>query len=159
MAVPGVTQPGGVCNRSVSLLDLYPTLCELTGITAPPDLQGHSLAPLLKNPQAEWNYPCFTFSTTPPDVTVVQGPWRYIQYQDGSRELYNHDTDPCEWNNLASLPESQGRMADMAATVPPSKTTFIGTRKENPKENKVAKPKTQKPKAQRLRGRVTDANG
>ena len=27
--------------------------------------------------------------------------WRYIQYRDGSNELYNHDHDPNEWYNLS----------------------------------------------------------
>ena len=26
--------------------------------------------------------------------------WRYIRYQDGSEELYDHRKDPNEWNNL-----------------------------------------------------------
>ena len=28
--------------------------------------------------------------------------WRYIRYADGSEELYDHDTDPNEWINLAA---------------------------------------------------------
>ena len=28
--------------------------------------------------------------------------WRYIRYVDGGEELYDHKTDPNEWNNLAA---------------------------------------------------------
>ena len=27
--------------------------------------------------------------------------WRYIRYKDGTEELYDHENDPWEWNNLA----------------------------------------------------------
>lgn len=52
--------------------------------------------------------------------------WRYIQYADGSEELYDHDSDPNEWNNLVARPDSQSIIAEHrkwlprkeAATVP-----------------------------------------
>lgn len=28
--------------------------------------------------------------------------YRYIRYHDGGEELYDHSTDPLEWNNLAA---------------------------------------------------------
>ena len=133
MKVPGLTTAGSVCDRSVSLLDLYPTLCEVAGIPAPPDLQGTSLVPLLKDPAAPWDFPCFTWGSKPGDVTLVQGPWRYIQYTDGSRELYNHDKDVHEWSNLAGNPEYSEQLAQMAALIPAMQTGFIGNRAENGK--------------------------
>ena len=31
--------------------------------------------------------------------------WRYIRYNDGEEELYDHESDPKEWHNLASNAE------------------------------------------------------
>ena len=33
--------------------------------------------------------------------TVKTDRYRYIQYEDGSEELYDHKTDSNEWHNLA----------------------------------------------------------
>ena len=49
---PGVAQAGAVSEQPVSLIDLYPTLCELTGTPVPDHCQGKSLAKLLDDPEA-----------------------------------------------------------------------------------------------------------
>ena len=57
IAGPGLAK-GAFCYKAVSLLDLYPTLVELLKLPAPPQaLDGNSLVPLLKNPQADWDKP------------------------------------------------------------------------------------------------------
>ncbi|HMY73507.1 MAG TPA: sulfatase, partial [Blastocatellia bacterium] len=58
-AGPGVTA-NGRSHRPVELLDLYPTLLELSGLPARPELEGHSLAPLLKNANAKRAWPAIT---------------------------------------------------------------------------------------------------
>jgi arylsulfatase A-like enzyme len=99
---PGVTNPGGICNRTVSFLDLYPTLVDLAGLPDP----GHfnpayqrSLTPLLKDPSASWPHPAITAYDMEMSVRIEK--YRYIRYTDGSVELYNRDEDPHEWTNLA----------------------------------------------------------
>ena len=52
VVAPGVSRPGTRCERTVSLLDLYPTLVELCGLPPKPELEGESLVPLLKDPAA-----------------------------------------------------------------------------------------------------------
>lgn len=101
VVAPGVTTPGGESKRPVSLIDLYPTLVELAGLSPQAGLDGESLASLLRNPSAP---------RATPAITTLQGKhhavrtqrWRYIRYADGSEELYDHESDPMEWANLAA---------------------------------------------------------
>ncbi len=99
ISVPG-HQPG-VCNRPVSLLDLYPTLNELAGLRAIESHDGVTLAPLLRNPQAAWNRPA-VIEFKLGNAAVRSDRYRYIRYHDGGEELYDHKTDPHEWHNLAA---------------------------------------------------------
>ena len=88
-------------NRPVQLLDVYPTFIELSELPANKGLQGHSLTPLLKNPNAKWQWPALT-THNQNNHAVRSERWRYIRYADGSEELYDHQTDPNEWTNLSS---------------------------------------------------------
>jgi arylsulfatase A-like enzyme len=90
-----------VCDRPVSLLDLYPTLNELTGGDAGKSFDGVSLVPLLRDPKAEWDRPA-VIEFKRGNAAVRSGRYRYIRYRDGGEELYDHHTDPHEWNNLAA---------------------------------------------------------
>ncbi|MGH9846353.1 MAG: sulfatase [Blastocatellia bacterium] len=98
-AGPGV-KAGAQTTRPAELLDLYPTLVELSGLPARPGLEGHSLAPLLRNPRSERQWPAIT-THNQNNHSVRSERWRYIRYADGSEELYDHRTDPNEWTNLA----------------------------------------------------------
>ena len=44
--------------------------------------------------------------------------WRYIRYRDGSEELYDHQTDPLEWENLAGKAESQATLRQLRTFLP-----------------------------------------
>ena len=99
-AGPGVV-PGGNCAQPVGLIDVYPTLLDLCGLPPREDLEGTTLRPLLENPQAAWQRPALcTFG--PNNHSLRSQRYRFTQYADGSQELYDHQTDPNEWNNLAS---------------------------------------------------------
>ena len=98
ISVPGELK--GKCHRPAELLSIYPTLIELCGLPANPKLEGVSLRPLLENPNAPWGH--VAISTLGQNNHAVRDQcWRYIRYADGSEELYDHRTDPNEWNNLA----------------------------------------------------------
>jgi arylsulfatase A-like enzyme len=88
------------CNRPAELLDIYPTLAELCGLPPRDDLEGHSLVPQLKDPQAERPWPAIT-SHNQGNHGIRTERWRYIHYADGSEELYDIENDPNEWTNLA----------------------------------------------------------
>lgn len=51
---PAAAQRGIVRNEMVCTVDLLPTICELTGQPAPPDLAGQSFAPLLMGKAVPW---------------------------------------------------------------------------------------------------------
>ena len=45
--------------------------------------------------------------------------WRYTEWPDGSRELYDHDADPGEITNLASRPEQRATIEEMGRALEP----------------------------------------
>jgi len=98
-AGPGVT-PGGRCDEPVELLDIYPTLLELTGLPARPALEGQSLVPQLHHAATPRTRPALT-THGPGNHGIRARDWRYIRYADGSEELYDMRADPNEWNNLS----------------------------------------------------------
>ena len=115
-AGPGV-QRRARTRRPAELLDLYPTLAELCGLPAPSGLDGHSLAPQLKDPNAPRPWPAVT--THGPGSHGVRGErFRYIRYADGSEELYDLTVDPNEWFNLASKTEHTVTRLRLAAALP-----------------------------------------
>ncbi len=124
----------------VSLIDLYPTLidlCRLTGDTRKTDagraLDGHSLRPLLERPEeGRWDGPAaaLTMMHAAEDATrpltkaevnqAARQHWsirtarhRYIRYNTGAVELYDHDTDPYEWHNIAHDPSNAALLAEL----------------------------------------------
>ena len=112
-----MTAPGSTCKRPVNLIDLYPTLVDLCGLGAKPELDGLSLVPLLKNPNAKWQRPSLITHECG-NHTLRTERWRYIRYSDGTEELYDHKQDPNEWNNLAGKPEHAAIKKDMVRWLP-----------------------------------------
>ncbi len=98
MAGPQVTRDAQ-CSRPVGLIDVYPTLLDLCGLPPRDELEGISLRPLLADPAMPWQRPAIcTFG--PNNHSLRDDRYRYTVYADGSEELYDHQTDPNEWQNL-----------------------------------------------------------
>lgn len=112
----GVTR-GGVCDRPVQLLDLYPTILDLAKLPPNASNEGHSLMPLLMNPEAEWKHVALT-TYGRNNHAVEDGRYRYIRYEDGAEELYDHEQDPHEWRNLAKDPETAPIRQRLAGHLP-----------------------------------------
>ncbi len=102
--IPGASTNGQTCSRSVSLLDLYPTLNDICDLPPIEGLEGDSLMPLLDNPEDHWNRPAVT-TWYYQNHSVRSERWRYIVYRDGSEELYDHSRDALEHRNLANDPQ------------------------------------------------------
>ncbi len=123
ITAPGVATPGGRCGRPVSLLDVYPTLIELCGNRPYPSLEGQSLVPLLRDTQASRERPAITtwgFN----NHAVRTERWRYIRYNDGSEELYDHQSDPDEYTNLAGQSQYKSKKEDLAQWLPTTNALF-----------------------------------
>lgn len=97
---PGVTSPGTLCHQPVDFLTIYPTLCDLAGIETPDHVEGQSVVPLLKDPDTPTEHVAVTTHGYM-NHAVRTDRWRYIRYEDGSEELYDHSQDEYEWKNLA----------------------------------------------------------
>ena len=134
--VPGMTQPNQVSHRIVSLLDIYPTLVELCGLPMPAHMDGHSLVPLLKDPNLPWDRPARTGYTEKWErdvfLSVRTQEYRYITYGDGLEEFYHCAKDPHEWTNLIDNPEYKKEIERHRAMLPadPAKAVSYGDRGE-----------------------------
>jgi arylsulfatase A-like enzyme len=115
-AGPGI-ESGAKCARVVELLDIFPTLLELCGFAARPDLEGRSLMPLLKNAAIAWPWPAIT-THNQGNHSIRTERWRYIRYADGTEELYDEQNDPNEWTNLAADPKTAAIRQDLKRWLP-----------------------------------------
>jgi hypothetical protein len=105
-------------DATVSLIDMFPTLVELTGVQDSLFRDGTSLAPVLKNPAAAKDRDILLPGMKPEEYAVMNEDWRYIRYADGAEELYNTKQDPNEWNNLADNPEMETVKKQLRASAP-----------------------------------------
>ena len=104
-------------NRPVSLMDIYPTLAELTGLEVPPHVEGNSLVPLLEDSRAPWKHVALTTAGFR-NHSVRDERYRYTRWADGSEELYDHYNDPHEWKNLARTEALAGIKRELASELP-----------------------------------------
>ncbi|MCB0646270.1 MAG: sulfatase [Saprospiraceae bacterium] len=96
---PGITSPGMIIDTPIDLTAIYPGIAELCGITTP-EVDGKSFVQLLRNKSSDIGPALQTYGKGNHALRTER--WRYIRYNDGSEELYDHESDPNEWNNLAN---------------------------------------------------------
>jgi|GEM_PF-1685636 len=135
-AGPGIAQ-GNRTDVAVSLIDMYPTfveMCDLKKDGANTDIQpldGESLATALKNPDQAEDRDVIISNLAAHEYAITNRDWRYIRYADGEEELYDHNNDPNEWDNLASLPDYQSIRADMRSKAPAKFADFALLHKQH----------------------------
>ena len=112
--VPGLTKPGTESQAMVELIDIYPTLVQLTGLERPAHLQGASLRPLLDHPErlGRKNYAYSVVKRGKKMGYALRNQkWRYGKWHDGE-ELYNLTNDPEEKVNLANRDNLDHRLGE-----------------------------------------------
>ncbi|MEM7014924.1 MAG: sulfatase [Verrucomicrobiota bacterium] len=112
---PGV-EAGAICTQPVSLIDVYPSLVDLAGFDVPDYLDGVSVKPQLKDPKSA--RPPAISSYGDGNTAIRTERWRYIRYEDGSEELYDHSKDPNEWTNQAKNPEYEDMKIELSEMLP-----------------------------------------
>jgi choline-sulfatase len=115
-AGPGVTN-GAKCNKPAELLDMYPTLIDLAGLNKRDDLEGHTLLPQIKDASAQRKWPAIT-THNHDNHAIRTERWRFIQYADGSEELYDVEVDPNEFTNLAKDPTQASTLQKLRQWLP-----------------------------------------
>lgn len=102
LKVPGKTN-GKKTDDITEFIDIYPSICDLTGIEKPPHLEGESFAMLVKGGKRKKDFAVSKFNDA---VTLIQGSYFYTEWTDKqgipyARMLFDHETDPLELDNLA----------------------------------------------------------
>ncbi len=117
IVAPGTTTPGTVCDSAVSLLDIFPTLADLSELPRLSQMEGESLVPMLEDGTRQRSRPVLT-TRYRKEHSVRDDRYHLIQYADGSRELYDVWLDRHEWNNLAEEPGYQEIVDRLSASLP-----------------------------------------
>jgi arylsulfatase A-like enzyme len=103
------SKKGQKTTAFASLLDLYPTLCELANLPIPDHAEGKSLKPILENPATQVQPVIFTRWKSGESIRTDK--YLYTSYISKEGEqiaqmLYDHTKDPEENINVVDHPEN-----------------------------------------------------
>ena len=110
VSIPGQEHFGVKTNALVELVDIYPTLCDLCQLPIPPQLEGVSMVPVIRQLTNPWKSAAFSkIGKEYGKRSIRTQRYRYTEHGISAfygRELYDHKTDPDEVVNIADLPEN-----------------------------------------------------
>jgi uncharacterized sulfatase len=120
VSAPGNKGAGRKSRELVEFVDIYPTLAELGGLQAPATLEGTSFAPLLDEPDRAWKRAAFSQVEWEDRIygrAVRTDRYRYIAWEGdgGGEELYDHESDPGEFRNVAAAQEHAAALQEHRA--------------------------------------------
>ncbi len=101
--VPG--KKPALCHSLVELLDLYPTVASLCGLTVPSRLQGKYIGRMLDDPSHTVRDAAFCVNRR--SFLLREDRWAYIQYGERAQngvELFDMVKDPRQYTNIAGVP-------------------------------------------------------
>lgn len=106
---PKVIRPGQSHDALICNVDFAPTLLDMAGLTAPAAMQGRSFFPFLKNErEVDWrraSFYAYWGNGAPKHYGLRSDRYKLVVYGDGSRDLYDLETDPRELRSFAENPE------------------------------------------------------
>ncbi|WP_417733950.1 sulfatase [Rosistilla oblonga] len=94
---PGLPDPGVATRSIVESVDIFPTLCSLSGLPQPDFVDGVSLTPILQSADAA-GHPAVSYAKA---QTLRTDTHRLIVHRDGYVELYDHRGEDGETTNIA----------------------------------------------------------
>lgn len=108
---------GKKIDAPVEMLSIYPTLLELSGLPAYDRNEGNSLVAMMENDKGLEEARAITTYGMNNHAVKANG-YRYIQYEDGTEEFYDHATDPNEWYNEANNPKYKEKIEELKGYLP-----------------------------------------
>ena len=108
------------CKTPVGLFDLFPTLCGLTGVDAPANLNGIDLSEVIENGAAAPERPIFSDALEPrwgegtEFRSIRQGKYKYIIFRDAPPLAFDLENDPEEQHNLLKDAEIPSKVQELA---------------------------------------------
>ncbi len=111
-----ITAPGFEKNLKtdgiVELVDIYPTLCELTGISLPSQLEGTSMVQLMQNPEQPGKKAAYTRWRNGASVTTSN--FTYTEWDNKQSMLFDLRRDPDENENVAEDPKYKEKLEELS---------------------------------------------
>jgi len=111
---PGIPK-GEMRDQLCYIYDIYPTLCERTGLKTPDNVQYKSLTPVIENPEKDIRETlCFAFMSWQRSIRDKR--YKLIEYcvkNNRHTQLFDLEKDPHELVNLAGKPEHAERLKKM----------------------------------------------
>jgi iduronate 2-sulfatase len=106
---PNMSAPGIPNNGLIESVDIYPTLAELCGLTAPSDLVGNSFVSQLNDPDSPGKAAVYGFWRGGRGHSIRTPRYRLVLWTEGNNlsrvvqtELYDQRLDPNETENIAA---------------------------------------------------------